>query len=316
MQLANMKKRKVLVSCWRRIWNLYKAAHYMAMHIVPIRWYLKYTFKKRIGYPLNLENPRTFNEKLQWLKIHDRNPRYVKMVDKYEAKTYVAHLIGEKYIIPTLGVWDRFDEIDFDVLPHQFVLKCTHDSGSVVICKNKATFDKEVAKKKLELALSYNYFYSGGFEWPYKNVHPRIMAEALLQDSANSMLNSQITDYKLMCFNGRLKCSFTCTERDAPTGLRVTFFDNNWEKMPFIRHYPSSEKIIPCPINFEKMKELAEILSENLPFARIDFYEMGEKIYFGEITLYPGCGFEEFYPVTWDEKLGSWIDLSVVKDDK
>ena len=316
MRSINSHKSNAFALILDKISNLHRIAHYAVMHVIPIRWHLKIQFKKHVGYPLDLENPITFNEKLQWLKIYDRNPLYTRMVDKYEAKEYVANLIGEKYIIPTLGVWNHFDEIDFDALPNQFVLKCTHDSGSVVICRDKAIFDKEAARKKLELELGYNYFYGGGFEWPYKNVNPRIMAEQFIQEVPVTDSNGEsvdLTDYKLMCFNGKVKCSFTCTERHARTGLKVTFFDNNWERLPFTRHYLSSDKIIPRPINFEKMKELAEILAKNLPFARIDFYEIGEKVYFGEITLYPGCGFEEFSPRKWDERLGEWIDLPALK---
>ena len=283
----------------------YGDMHYAAMHVVPEKWYLKRRFLKKVGYPLDLNNPKTFNEKLQWLKLHDRNPLYTKMVDKYEAKKYVADIIGEAYIIPTLGVWNHFDEIDFNQLPEQFVLKCTHDSGSIAICKDKATFDKKAARKKLERGLRYNYYYAGGFEWPYKNVKPRIIAEKFMVDESQE----DLTDYKFMCFNGKVQCSFTCTGRNTENGLHVTFYDRDWRKLPFARHYPVESSSMPKPINYGKMVELAEKLSAPLKFSRIDFYEINGKIYFGEITFFPGNGMEEFSPESWDYQLGGWIKL-------
>lgn len=283
----------------------YGDLHYVAMHVVPEKWYMKRVFRKRVGYPLNLENPRTFNEKLQWLKLYDRNPLYTKMVDKYEAKKYVADIIGEEYIIPTLGVWYHFDEIDFDQLPDQFVLKCNHDSGSIVICKDKARLDKKAAKKKLERGLRYNYYYSGGFEWPYKNVKPRIIAEKFMATETGT----DLPDYKLMCFGGKVKCSFTCTGRNTNSGLHVTFYDKDWQKMPFARHYPAEETPMTKPMNYDKMVELAERLAAPLKFARIDFYDISGRIYFGEITFFPGNGTEEFTPMEWDEKIGDWLKL-------
>lgn len=287
----------------------YSDMHYAAMHVVPEEWYLKRQFKKRVGYPLDLKNPRTFNEKLQWLKLHDRNPLYTKMVDKYEAKKYVAGIIGEEYIIPTLGVWSHFDEIDFDQLPEQFVLKCTHDSGSIVICTNKAIFNQKTAKKKLERGLRYNYYYAGGFEWPYKNVKPRIIAEKYMVDESQTESQIDLTDYKFMCFNGKMKCSFTCNGRNTDKGLYVTFYDRGWKKLPFARHYPSECIAMPKPLNYEKMVDLAEKISTPLKFSRVDFYEINGKIYFGEITFFPGNGMEEFSPETWDKKIGDWLNL-------
>ena len=285
--------------------RVYADVHYAAMHVVPEKLYLKWRFKKRVGYSLNLDNPRTFNEKLQWLKLHDRNSLYTKMVDKYEAKKYVADVIGEEYIIPTLGIWDCFDEIDFDQLPEQFVLKCTHDSGSVVICKDKKILNRKLARQKLEHGLRYNYYYSGGLEWPYKNVKPRIIAEKFMADKSQI----ELTDYKFMCFNGIAKCCFTCTGRHSSRGLHVTFYNRQWEKMPFARHYPVEQEPGPRPLNYEKMVELAEKLTTSLKFARVDFYDINGRIYFGEITFFPGNGMEEFTPVEWDYKIGSWIQL-------
>lgn len=260
--------------------------------------YLKHLFKARLGYDLNLDDPQTFNEKLQWLKLYDRKPEYTTMVDKYAAKKYVADKIGEQYIIPTLGVWKQFDDIDFGKLPDQFVLKCTHDSHSIVICKDKSKLDIKAARKKLTRSLKRNYYWAR--EWTYKNVPPQILAEKYMGDDLN--------DYKLMCFNGKVKCSFVCSERS--NGLRVTFFDNNWNKLPFERHYPASEKVILKPEKYDEMIALSEKLSGGIPFVRVDFYEINGQIYFGELTFYPGAGFEEFSPHDADYLLGSYISLN------
>lgn len=271
--------------------------------------YLRKIFKMRTGYDLNLDNPRTFNEKIQWLKLHDRKDIYTTFVDKFEAKKYIANKIGENYIIPTIGVWDNFDEINFEQLPQQFVLKCTHDSGGVIICDDKSKLDLIVARKKIENSLSRNYFWAGR-EWPYKNIKPRIIAEEYMIDKASE--TNGITDYKLMCFNGKVRCSFTCTERFSTDGLKVTFFDNDWNIMPFARHYPVSKKKINKPENFKNMIEIAEQLAEDMCFIRVDFYEISGKLYIGELTLYPGSGFEEFEPTEWDYQMGAWLDISSV----
>ena len=271
--------------------------------LFPDRAYLKLKYRLAMKSKLNLKNPTTFNQKLQWLKLYDRNPQYTVMVDKYEVKKYVADKIGGEYVIPTLGVWDSFDEIDFDELPDRFVLKCTHDSGGLFICTDKTKMDVGVVKGKIEKSLKRDYFYNGR-EWPYKDVPRKIIAEQYIQDS-----NGELLDYKFMCFGGKVKCSFVCSDRFSEKGLHVTFFDRDWNVMPFERHYPSVKEGLPKPQNYEKMIELAEILSHNIPFVRVDFYEVDGKIYFGELTLYPGCGFEEFTPEHWDKVLGDWIEL-------
>jgi len=271
---------------------------------LPDEEYLRRMFKAKMGYDLNLDNPKTFNEKLQWLKLHDRRPEYTMMVDKYAVKQYIADKIGMEHIIPTLGVWDSFDDIAFDDLPNQFVLKCTHDSGGLVICKDKSRLDIKTARKKINRCLKRNYFYSFR-EWPYKDVKPRILAEQYMADGFGDELN----DYKVMCFNGKARCSFVCSERFTEDGLKVTFFDREWNVMPFERHYPRSQKPIPKPKTYSRMIELAEKLSANIPFVRVDFYEVNGIVYFGELTFYPGTGMEEFTPVEWDYTLGSWITL-------
>lgn len=266
--------------------------------------YLKILYKYRMKKKLNIDNPQTFNEKLQWLKLYDRNPEHIKMVDKYEAKEYVKNIIGEQYIIKTLGIYNSFDEIDFSKLPNQFVIKCTHDSGGVVICKNKDELDIKKVRKKINHCLKRNYFYNTR-EWPYKNIKPRI----LIEEYKNDNVNEDLLDYKLMCFNGRVKCSFVCSERQSKKGLAIDFFDDNWNHMPFERHYRNLGKEIKKPKNFDKMIELAEKLSKDIKFVRVDFYEINGKIYFGEMTFFPGSGFEEFTPEKWDYELGKLIEL-------
>lgn len=266
--------------------------------------YLEKLFKYRMKEKLDLDNPISFNQKIQWLKLYDRNPEYTKLVDKYEVKKYIDEKLGKGFTFPTLFVWDRFEDIDFDKLPDQFVLKCTHDSGGVVICTDKNKFNKKAAKKKLNGSLNKNY-YINSREWPYKLVKPRIIAEPLMVDDSGV----ELKDYKFMCFNGKVKCIFTCTDRYEGSGLKVTFFDTNWEKMPFERHYPIDEKEIKKPASYNEMVSLAEMLSKDIPFVRIDFYEINKRPYFGEMTFYPGSGLEEFTPRKWDDILGNWIQL-------
>lgn len=282
----------------------YSDVHYAAMHVVPEEWYLKRRFKKQVGYSLNLDNPRMFNEKLQWLKLHDRNPLYTKMVDKYEAKKYVADIIGDQHIIPNLGVWYHFDEIDFDQLPEQFVLKCTHDSGSIVICKDKKTLDKKAARKKLERGLRYNYYYKGGFEWPYKNVKPRIIAEKFMVDESRT----ELKDYKIHSFNGKPK--IIEVDYDRFRNHKQAFYSTEWKKLEYARSYTVEKgRIIDRPQALGEMLELAEKLASGCSYLRTDFYSIDNQLYFGEMTFYPAAGFGSWNPKEIEEELGDWIQL-------
>lgn len=265
--------------------------------------FLKKQFYHAMGYELDLQHPKTFNEKLQWLKIHNRKPEYTMMVDKYAVRQYIADTIGGEYLIPLLGVWDDPEQIDFDALPQQFVLKCNHNSGlGMCICKDKSKLDLKKVKQELKKGLQQDY-YLACREWPYKDVKRKIVCEQYMED-ANSQ---ELLDYKFMCFNGKAECIFTCTDRFSPDGLKVTFFDCDWNQLPFERHYPASRTPIAPPKNLRKMIELSEILSENHPFLRVDFYEIAGKIYFGELTFFPGSGYEEFSPFEADEQLGKLI---------
>lgn len=283
-------------------------------HMIPDQTYLSRFFYLRMGYRLNFDNPESFNEKINWLKLNDHNPIYKTMVDKYMAKEYVAKIIGDEYVVPLIGVWDRYSDIDFQHFPDRFVLKTTHDSGGVVVIRDKKSFDKAKAEKKINKSLGRNYYWFGR-EWPYKNIRPRIIAEEYLGDISRRKHSNEMdewVDYKLMCFNGKVRCSFVCTERSSGS-LKVTFYDSDWKELPFERHYPKSACHIPKPKSYIEMVEIAEKLSDGFPFMRIDFYEVAGRPIVGEITLYPGSGFEEFNPIEWDYKLGRWIDLSVVR---
>ncbi len=271
---------------------------------MPDEEYLARKFKLRLGYELNLNNPKSFNEKIQWLKLYDRKPEYIMMVDKVLVKDYVAKIIGEEYIIPTIQVWDNPENIDFDSLPSQFVLKCNHNSGKgMTICKDKKILNTRKTIRELKKGLNEDY-YVHNREWPYKGVERKVFAEKYIGDGS-----SDLYDYKFMCFNGVVKCSFVCSNRFSPEGLNVTFYDREWNKMPFERDYKATKQIIPKPANYDLMISLAERISANIPFARIDFYETDNRVYFGEITLYPGSGFEGFQPLEWDYIIGSYLEL-------
>lgn len=274
------------------------------LRFLPDKLYIQLLYFKHFRKFVNFRNPKTFNEKLQWLKLHDRNPLYTTLVDKYEVKKYIADQIGSQYVIPTLGVWDSPEEIDFDALPEQFVLKWNHDSGSVIICKNKDDLDKDVAVEKLRGWKRHNgYLY--GREWPYKNVKPRIIAEKYMSDR-----NGELLDYKFFCFNGVPKVMFVASDRMNPDeDTKFDFFDMNYAHLPFTNGHPNALRIISRPDNFEKMKELAGMLSQDIPQVRVDFYEVDGMIYFGEMTFYHWSGFVPFEPDVWDYKLGEWLKL-------
>lgn len=277
--------------------------------LVPDELYLKAYYFNLFGKRLNLNAPQTFNEKLQWLKLHDRRPEYTAMVDKYAAKQFAANICEEMHIIPTLGVWEHFDDIDFDALPQKFVLKCTHDSGGLVICKDKRTFDKSAAKEKIEKCLKRN-FYLSGREWPYKNVPRRIIAEEYLE----SLDTDGLADYKLMVFNGKVEATFVCTDRFSSDGLKITFFDRDWNRLPCKRQYHSTSNIeIPKPKTYDTMIRYAELMSKGIPFLRADFYEIQGQLFFGELTFYPASGFEKFEPEYWDRTFGDMLDISAIQ---
>ena len=267
--------------------------------------YLKIVYRIQMGKKLNLDPSVTFNEKIQWLKLYDRKPKYTMMVDKYEAKKYVADLIGEQYIIPTLGVWNHFDEIDFDKLPNQFVLKCTHDSGGLIICRDKEKLDKEKARRKLENCLKHNFFW-GMREWPYKDVKPRIIAEEYLEDTQTQKL----IDYKFYCFHGNPMLLYVSEGLEDHFTAKISFLNMDWTRAPFFRSDYKDFEILPDrPREYDRMISVAETLSKGVPFIRVDLYEVRGKIYFSELTFSPCSGMMPFEPEEWDKKLGEWLKL-------
>ena len=273
--------------------------------IFPDRLFLKILFRLRMGYRLRLDNPQTFSEKLQWLKLYDRKPEYTQMVDKVGAKEYVSNIIGEEYIIPTIGVWNRVEDIDFDKLPNQFVLKCSHDSGGIVICSDKSKLNIGAAKAKLKKGLRRSY-YPQNREWPYKNVIPRIIGEKYMVDESGY----ELKDYKWFCFNGEPKALFIATDRGVEgEETKFDFYDAEFNHLPFTNGHPNAKKEISKPLGFDKMKELAAKLSQGHAHLRVDFYDIAGKIYFGELTFYHWSGTMPFDPIEWDYKFGSWIKL-------
>lgn len=268
--------------------------------------YLERMFRVQLGKNLNFENPVTFNEKIQWLKINNRESEYTIMVDKYKVREYISETIGEQYLIPLLGVWDSPDEINFDILPDEFVLKCNHNSGlGMCICKNKSTLNIEKVKQDLSNGLNENYYLLYR-EWPYKNVEKKIIAEKYMSDQGK-----ELQDYKIHCFNGIPKIILVCRDRFSDTGLTEDFFDIEWNHLNISReNCKHSVDKIKAPKNLKLMLRLARILSENIPFVRIDFYEINGKVYFGEITFFPASGLKKFIPEKWDIDLGNEIQLN------
>lgn len=267
--------------------------------------FLKKAFRINMHQELNIDNPQTFNEKLQWLKLYNRKPEYTMMVDKYKVREYIANVLGEEYLIPLLGVWDDPEEIDFDALPNQFVLKCNHNSGlGMCICKDKSKLDISKVKKELKQGLEQDYYLTGR-EWPYKDVPRKIIAEKYMEDHATS----ELRDYKFFCFGGIAKCYKVDFDRFVEH--RANYFSTDGELMKIGEEIcpPDFNKEIPVPENLEKMKELAEKLSATQPFLRADFYDVDGKVYFGELTFYPASGFGKFIYDGNDELLGSWIKL-------
>ena len=267
--------------------------------------YLKLIYWQKMGKKLNLKNPKRFNEKLQWLKLHDRKPEYSVMVDKYEVKNFVTSRIGSAYVIPTLGVWDKFEDIDFGELPDKFVLKCTHDSGGLVICRDKHEFDKDAAKKKIVRSLKTSYYW-GGREWPYKNVRPRILCEKYME---NPGING-LRDYKFYCFNGKVRYLYVSEGLEDHATAKISFVTPDWRLAPFGRSdYQPYTELPPKPSQLVEMIGIAEHMSEGFPFLRVDLYEIDEKIYFSEFTFSPCAGFMPFSDEKWDLKLGELIEL-------
>ncbi len=273
------------------------------------RTFLEHIYKVKFNRPLNLENPRTFNEKMQWLKLYDRRPEYTVMVDKYAAKQYVADKIGPEHIIPTLGVWERAEDIDFDSLPDQFVMKGTHDSHHLIICTDKSKLDIADARRKMKETLENDY-YLATREWPYKHVPRKIIAEVYMDEG-----DGQLADYKIHCFGGEPKLVQIIRDRFHPDGVINDHYTPEWEKLELARGtFGRQGAATPRPPEMDEMLRLARVLSAGIPYLRTDFYIVNHQIYFGELTFFPASGTRPFIPEKWDEILGSWITLPPVTE--
>lgn len=285
-----------------RLFNRYNARGYFKF--ISDELCLKILYHYYFDEKLDLNNPITYNQKLQWLKLNDRKDIYTTMVDKEAVKKYVANIIGEEFIIPTLGVWDNFDEINFRLLPNQFVLKCTHDSGSIVICRDKDKFDKEKAHKSINKGMKRNLYWSGR-EWPYKNVKPRIIAEKFMLDKKTE----ELKDYKFYCFDGKVKVVVINSDRNTSKKTKGDFYDRNFNYLDFQWGFEHAEVKPGKPELFDDMIRIAEKLSKGIPEVRIDLYYCNGKIYFGEYTFFDGSGMTRFEPKEWDYKMGTFIKL-------
>lgn len=276
--------------------------------------YITKKYKEKLGKKPNLRNPVTFNEKLQWLKLYNRNPQFTDMVDKYKVRQYVAERAGAEYLIPLLGVWDDSDQIDFDALPDQFVLKCTHNSGyGTCICQDKSSLDIEKVKQDLRNGLAQDY-YRTSREWPYKNVQRRIIGEKFMVDEANKDARKALNDYKVFTFNGEPKLIFVYqsahTEKGSkPVNTYCDVFDLDWKLQPIRQNFGNDPHTPAKPKHLDEMLALSRKLSAGIPFLRVDFYEISGKVYVGEMTFYSWAGFEPFSPEEWDYTLGSWLKL-------
>lgn len=300
-----MKKIKQIIKIIKKPKFLLLVIDNIGLYHLHDKKYLELRYEFLMNKKLNLNNPKTFNEKLQWLKLNDRKDCYTNMVDKYEAKEYVSKIIGS-HIIPTLGVYDKFDDINFDKLPNQFVIKCTHDSASLVIVKDKSKFDIQSAKVKINKCLRNNYYYLGR-EWPYKNVKPRIIVEKYMEDSTSKDLK----DYKFFCFDGRPEVLYISTGSHTDN-QQIAFFDMNYNLLNIKRtDYNDYDTLPNKPKEFEKMKKFASMLSKNIPHLRVDFYEVDGNVYFGELTFYTGSGYIPFTNEKYDRKLGDYIKINI-----
>jgi len=270
---------------------------------MPDKMILRLCYRAYVGKPLNLKKPELFTEKLQWLKLYNRNPEHSRLVDKYDVRSYIEKQLGDGYLVPLLGVWDKFDDIDFSMLPDKFVLKCTHDSGGLVFCKDKGTFDFSAAKKKLDKHLKHNLFWNFR-EYPYKHVRPRIICEEYMVDESDS----ELKDYKLFCFNGDPR--FIQVDYNRFIGHRRGIYDTEWNLLQFEMNYQNDPDVkIHKPVKLNDMINLSKLLSKQHYFIRVDFYSINDRIYIGELTFFPEAGFVLFDPPEYDGIIGKWLKL-------
>lgn len=289
-------KNEIIRYIWRKISKL------GLLNFLSDELFVKLEYKLKMKNDLDIANPKRYNEKLQWLKLYDHNPLYTDLVDKYEVRKYVEDLIGKEYLIPVYGVYQNYEEIDFDALPNQFVLKPTHTSGDVFLCKDKSTIDHAELKKEVEQWLKKDYF-DYHREWPYKNIEPRIVCEKFMIEKGSD----RIKDYKFFCFDGKPELMFVASDRG--TNTKFDFYDMQFNHLDIKQHYPKSNMSMTKPKNYDEMIKLAEILSKGYPHVRIDLYSINDTLYFGEFTFYHFSGFEPFEPDSFDFELGSLLEL-------
>ena len=306
-----MKPSTMIKKGFKFLFNRRYRIEHLAMHgrldYLSDEKYLKKLFYAKMGKKLNLDDPKTYSEKLQWLKLNDRRPEYTTMVDKIEVKKYVAEKIGEQYIIPNIGVWDNPDDINFDEFPDKFVIKCNHNSGKgMAICKDRSTFNVAKARAELKEGLKQDY-YLPMREWPYKDVKRRVLAEVYMEDQKTA----ELRDYKFFCFGGEAKMLFIASDRQTKgEETKFDFFDMDYNLLPFTNGHPNSKVQPEKPECFDEMRMLAEKLADGIPQVRVDFYEVNGKVYFGEMTFFHWSGMVPFEPEEWDYKIGEWLDIT------
>ena len=272
------------------------------LSFVPTKLYLRVVYFIKTGKILHLNHPKTFCDKQNWLKIHDIHPEYTEMVDKTTVGKYVEARLGENICFPILGTWNHYKDIDFDKLPRQFVFKCNHDSGSVKIIRDKSKIDHKVLEEFFETRLKENS-YVNGREYPYRDIKPMIMAEKYMVPEGQG----DIEDYKFFCFDGKPEILFVATDRSID--CKFDFYDMDFNHLDIVNIHPQSGKNIPRPSCFERMKEIASVLSRGIKFVRIDLYEIEGKVFFGEFTFFHGGGFWPMKPDEWEKKLGDLIKI-------
>ena len=305
-KLRDLKRKS---SLYERAYAQLSRIKVSVLRIIPDSAYVRYKYFTSFGKKLNLEMPKTLNEKIQWLKLHDHRKEYITYVDKIEVKNFIDQVLGNGYTIPTLKIWDSVDDIDINTLPAQFVIKCNHDSGGVYVCRNRETFDWKNIKKKLKTSLNNNYYW-GSREWPYKHVKPKVFAEQYLEDESGS--NIGITDYKFFVFNGEPQMLYVSRGLEKHTTARISFYDLQGNELPFHRkdYMPMGEPL-RLPDNFNEMLKICKKIARavNNDFVRVDLYSVEGKTYFSELTLYPcGTGIP-FDPEEWDEKCGELLTI-------
>ena len=276
-----------------------------SLQILPDKLYIKFKYFCKMGKKLNLKNPKTFNEKLQWLKLYDRRPIYTLMADKSAVREIVKEKIGEEYLPELLGIYKSFDEIDFSLFPQKFVLKCTHDSGGLVVCKDKSEFSPENARNKIEKSLKTNYFWHSR-EWPYKNIEPKIIAEKFMEEKR--IKSDSLVPYKVFCFDGVPKI-IQVIKNDKTDNELIDYYDTEWNLLSLKQNYPNSPEKIKKSDKLEEMLELSAKLSKGIPFLRVDWYIPEDKLVFSEFTFFSDGGFAKFEPEVWDKTLGDYIKL-------